>query len=241
MFSALGLAVGQLADRRIVSVLLKSIAVTLVLFAVLGTISGMLAYDLLGRTGIDGAVATGSGGLTPTGPALRGLLAAVLVVVGTWLLFRIVALAVIQFFADEVVQAVEARHYPARGAEARPLGWRAEARQALRGTIRSVAWNAAALPPALALVLTGIGPAVLFALVNAVLLGRELADMVRLRHRDAHGTPPADLTSLQRFALGLVVVGLLAVPVVNLLAPVIGAATATHLVHRRNPGAIHVS
>ena len=40
-------------------------------------------------------------------------------------------------------------------------------------------------------------------------------------------------TSLSRFALGLIVTGLLSVPGVNLIAPVLGAAMATHLFHGR--------
>ena len=75
---------------------------------------------------------------------------------------------------------------------------------------------------------TAIGPAVVFGLINAVLLGRELSDMVALRH--AGLALPGALT---RAVLGGVVVVLLTVPLINLLAPVLGAAMATHLVHRR--------
>ena len=38
----------------------------------------------------------------------------------------LIALIVIQFFADEVVLAVEDRHYPVAAANARQLGWREE-------------------------------------------------------------------------------------------------------------------
>jgi uncharacterized protein involved in cysteine biosynthesis len=78
---------------------------------------------------------------------------------------------------------------------------------------------------------TAIGPALVFGAINAVLLGRELTEMVALRHRDAAGKAP--LPGLPtRTALGAVVVALLLVPLVNLIAPVIGAAMATHLIHR---------
>ena len=92
------------------------------------------------------------------------------------------------------------------------------------------------LPVAVVLLVTGLGPALVFFLVNAVLLGRVLTDMVRLRHRDAAGTPAAAPPAWQRLLLGGTVAGLLAVPFVNLVAPVIGAATATHLVLRRHTG-----
>ena len=39
---------------------------------------------------------------------------------------------------------------------------------------------------------------------------------------------------MKRFGLGLVVAFLLTVPFVNFLAPIIGAAMATHLVHRQH-------
>lgn len=227
MLSALGLSLGQLADRRILRVLVKSAFVTLALFVVLGA---------LGWWGLDTAfIASGLRDDLASGTqTLRVLIAGVIVLIGVWLLFRLVAIAVVQFFADEVVAAVEARHYPALAATARPLGWHAEARQALRGLVRSVLWNLAALPVAVVLLVSGFGPALVFFLVNAVLLGRELTEMVRLRHRDAAGTPAAAPPAWQRILLGGTVAGLLAVPFINLVAPVIGAATATHLVLRRH-------
>lgn len=88
-----------------------------------------------------------------------------------------------------------------------------------------------ALPVALVLLVTGVGPPLVFLLVNAVLLGRELQDMVWLRHRhDPQAAAP--LTGVNRALLGGAVAGLMTVPFVNLLAPLLGAAAATHLVHR---------
>jgi uncharacterized protein involved in cysteine biosynthesis len=56
--------------------------------------------------------------------------------------------------------------------------------------------------------------------------------MVWLRHRrDARD--PAPLAPSERWALGAVIAALLAVPFVNLLAPLLGAAAATHLIHRK--------
>ena len=90
-----------------------------------------------------------------------------------------------------------------------------------------------ALPFALVLLVTGIGTPLLFWFVNALLLGRELTEMVALRH-SAHGkTDATAVGGLTRFCLGGVVAALLAIPFVNLLAPVIGAASATHLFHGR--------
>lgn len=152
-------------------------------------------------------------------------------IVAGWLLFRVVALFVLQFFADEVVEAVESRHYPASGATLRKLSLREELANGLRSLLRAVGFNLLALPVAAALLVTGIGTALVFWSVNAVLLGRELQDMVWLRHRQG-GHETAPLGFVTRFALGGIVAALLLVPVINLIAPVLGAASATHLVHR---------
>jgi uncharacterized protein involved in cysteine biosynthesis len=79
-----------------------------------------------------------------------------------------------------------------------------------------------------------------FLAVNAVLLGRELTDMAWLRHcggaeRD-NPTGPGE-----RALLGAAVAGLMLVPFLGLLAPVIGAAAGTHLVLRRLERAEHES
>ena len=219
------LALRQLFDRRILAILLKSIAVSLVLFVAIAT-AGWYGVDaLLAGGGLNDALFPGAG-------AVRGALSVIAAFIGLWLAWRLVAMAVIQFFADEVVEIVEARHYPAGAALARPLPLGAQFAQALRSTGRALLANLAALPIAAALLFTGVGTWIVFLLVNALLLGRELQDMVWLRHaRERIAASP--VTGAQRFMLGAVIAALLAVPFVNLLAPVIGAAGATHLVHRR--------
>ena len=217
MLSAFSLALGQLGDRKILAVLGKSLFLTVGLLLALGF---SMAWAV-GRTiGV------------PSDGGIGAILAGSLIVVSIWLLFRIVALAVLQLFGDEVVQAVEAKHYPAAAASARALGWREEVRVGLRSLGRSLGYNLLALPVALALLVTGVGTVLVFAAVNAVLLGRELTEMAALRHRDDAGNAPLPRFAT-RSALGAVVVALLLVPFVNLLAPVLGAAAATHLVHRR--------
>ena len=151
-----------------------------------------------------------------------------------WLLFRAVAIAVVGLFADDVVAAVEARHYPAALATARPVPFARGAAMGLRSALRVVAVNLLMLPLYLLLLATGIGTAAAFFLVNGWLLGRDLGDMVAARH--LHRAEIAGwrrTTTARRFLLGLAGTGLLLVPIVNLVAPVIGAAMATHLFHRR--------
>jgi uncharacterized protein involved in cysteine biosynthesis len=220
--SAFALALAQLGDPRILRVLAKSLLVTLAIFALAGWLGSYAFEYLLARMNVD------------EGGALSGLLALVATVIAAWVLFRIVALAVLQFFADDVVLAVEAKHYPAAAATARKLSFAEDARNAAAGLLRAVIVNLIALPVALLLLVTGVGTALLFWAVNAWLLGRELQDMAWLRHRpNPDAAPP--LTALTRFALGGIVAALLLVPFANLLAPVLGAAAATHLVHSRKP------
>jgi len=225
MLSALVLAITQLSDPRVLRILAKSLATTLLVFVVLGSAGWWAADQALNWAGVNDANLAASEGL-------RGLLALVGVMLGGWLLWRIVALAVLQFFADEVVYAVEARHYPQAAATARQLGWHEELTNGLKGAARALLFNLLAVPFALVLLVTGVGAPLVFFAVNAVLLGRELQDMVWLRHRPTRDAPPP-LSGLQRVALGAITTALLAVPFINFLAPIIGAASAAHLVHRK--------
>ncbi|MEE4201275.1 EI24 domain-containing protein [Erythrobacter sp.] len=217
--SALAKAIGQLADRAVLAVLLKSLGITVFVFVGLGAGLFVALRALFESYGLVGGGLAGAAG------------AALLAILAFWLLFRVVALAVLQFFAEDIVIAVERRHYPDRVDTARAIGLGEEARNALRSFARTVAVNLIALPPALALIVTGIGAALVFFAANAWLLGRELTDMAWLRHRTerAAGSP---VPRHQRLTLGLAVGAMMIVPFVGLLAPVVGAAAGTHLAHR---------
>ena len=224
--TSLLLALGQLADPRVLRVMLKSLAVSLVLFAGVAVGGWYLADWALAGAGLDDT-------LFPGGESLRQLASLLLAVLGLWLAWRIVAMAVIGFFADDVVQAVEARHYPEAAGRARDLPVHEQFSTSASAATRALLVNLAALPFALVLMVTGIGPALLFWAVNAVLVGRELQDMVWLRHRRFRGDP-APTTGAERVLLGGAIAALLAIPFVNLLAPMLGAAAATHLIHRKD-------
>src|SRR3546814_5616194 len=60
---------------------------------------------------------------------MAGVLIILLLIAGSWLLFRAVAIIVIGLFADAIVAAVEGRHYPAAAARAVDVGWRQNIRQ----------------------------------------------------------------------------------------------------------------
>lgn len=221
---AFALSFSQLGDPAIVKVLVKSLLITLAIFVVIGGVLWAVLDSLIEAW----IVANLPDDYSNT---LAALVAILVGLVATWLLFRIVALFVLQFFAEEIIRAVEAKHYPEAASVARSLGMREELSNGLRSTVRALLVNLVALPFAIFLLFSGIGTALLFWAVNAFLLGRELQDMVWLRHRTGtHEIAP--LGGGNRFLLGGAVAGLLMVPFVNLLAPVLGAASATHLVHR---------
>jgi len=230
ILSSLVLALGELADGKVLRILLKSIAVTVVAFIAVAW-AGWYAFDwLIEWLGMGDSLFWGAGGLREVASALLALL-------GLWLTWRVVAMAVIQFYAEDVVRAVEARRYPHQASAARDLSTAAQVQASLGGALRALIANLVVLPFALALLFTGIGPALLFWGVNAMLVGRELQDMVWLRYRQQK-QELVPVSKFERFLLGGAVAGLLALPFVNFLAPVLGAAGATHLVHRKVQGKV---
>ena len=222
MIRALLLSLRQLGDPPILRVLAASLAITLAIFAGAGA---ALWWAL------DAAVA----GWRWHG-ALSGVAALLVMVLGIWLLFRAVAILVVGLFADTIVAAVERRHYPDRLAAARPVSFARGLRMGLASAARFVAVNLLAAPAYLALLVTGVGTAAAFFVVNGWLLGRDLGDMVAARHLPAAAMRDwRAATAGRRFMLGLAGTGLFVVPVLNILAPVLGAAMATHLFHRTRP------
>lgn len=219
VITALFKAFGQLTDRAVAGLLFKTAVLTLLVFVVFGVILYLGLTWAFAESGLDG---TGLAGAAAA--AIIGGLA-------FWFLFRVVALAVLQFFADEIVIAVEERHYPQAAASARKLPFQRDLTNSLRGIGRAIVFNALALPVAIVLMFTAIGPAVVFLLVNAVLLGRELTDMAWLRHC---GEPPEanPVPAIQRLLLGGVIAAIMVIPFANFIAPILGAAAGTHLTHR---------
>ncbi len=226
--SSFARALAQLADPNVLRILLKSLGMTLVGFVIVAVV-GWYSFDAqLAWLGLGDTAFTGAG-------TLREVASLLIAILFLWFLWRVIAMAVIQFYAEDVVHAVEARHYPAAASAARELARTEQVKAALGGTARALLANAIALPFALALLFTGVGTALLFWAVNGWLIGRELQDMVWLRHaHQREGLCP--VSKFERFLLGSAVAALLMVPFINFLAPVLGAAGATHLVHRKIRG-----
>ena len=224
MLRALSLTFGQLGDRAIVRIMLKSLAVTASIFVIAG-IGLVAAVSWLAHIYGWGD----EGGKAATFVAGAGAVA------GTWLLFRAVAVPVIGFFADEIVIAIEAKHYPDAARLAKPPSMAVSLRLGLGSLMRLIGFNLVALPLYVVLIFTAVGPVVAFVAVNALLLGRDLGEMVAVRHLDPAGLKGwLQTTRGTRAILGLIVTGLFLVPFLNLLAPVIGAGMATHLFHGRH-------
>jgi len=222
MIRAFLLSVRQLDDPVIARVFIKSFFTTLLVFALLG--AGLWF-------GAQGAAhwIFGANRATSTLAAVAATLGAAAAI---WLLFRAVAIAVVGLFADDVVRAVEVRHYPGARENSRDIAFSRSLAMGAGSAARTIGANILIAPIYVALLATGIGTALLFVALNGWLLGRDLGDMVAARHlphaamRDWRRT-----TRWRRLALGLAVTGLLMVPLINLIAPVLGAAMATHLFH----------
>lgn len=140
-----------------------------------------------------------------------------------------VASAITSIFLEEVAQAVEDRHYPEFG-QAEPISLADGIVDSLSFFGVLILANIAAF--ALYLVFTPLAP-LIFWLLNGFLLGREYFTLAAMRRvgrdkarvlRRRHAVPIWFAGTLMAIPL--------TVPVVNLLIPILGAATFTHLYHR---------
>jgi uncharacterized protein involved in cysteine biosynthesis len=226
MLRALTLAIADLADGRIIAILLRSLVVTVLIFVGVAVLLGW-ALD-----GVDPCRWWSGADTCPLDASASGLGALLLTAIALWLLFPAVALGVISAYMDQIIAAVEARHYPTALASARPLGIIGGAALGLRSSLRVIVYNLLALPFYIVLLVTGVGTVLLFVAVNGIAIGRDLGEMVAARHGDgaSRGTW-LRATRVERGLMGAIVAGVFLVPLVNLLAPVFGAAMATHLFH----------
>ncbi|WJY20193.1 EI24 domain-containing protein [Fontisubflavum oceani] len=221
-------ALGQLSDRRFLGVLGLGIGLTLGLlfafYAAFVILIGWLLPESFTLPWI-GEITWVDNALTWAGIPLMLLLSVFLMVP--------VASAFTGIFLDRIANAVEAEHYPHLPA-ARQVGIIEGLGDALRFLGVIIGVNLVALIAYL--LIPPLAP-FLFWIVNGILLGREYAQMVALRRHDATGA--AAFRSRNRFtifAAGVLMAVPLTIPVVNVLVPVLGAATFTHLYHRLSAG-----
>lgn len=224
IFSAFLKALGQLGDRRFRRVVFLGVLLSLaLLFAVyalflqaiwwfapdtielpvIGPVSGM--DTLLGWTSLFFMIGLSIFLMVPVASAFTGL------------------------FLEDVADAVEDRHYPMLP-PATPLSLAEGLRQSVNFLGVVIAVNLAAL---FLYPFVGPGIPILFWTVNGFLLGREYFSLVALRR-----LPPHEVKAMRRrnrwtlWAAGTLMAAPLSVPFLNLLIPVLGVATFTHIYHQ---------
>lgn len=223
MIGILPLALGDLFDSRILGILLRSLLVTLLIFAALGVVLGWAL------AGSDPCAAFGDMECTLS-PAEGGVGAVILTLLALWFLFPAVALGVVCAFVERIAAIVEQRHYPRAATAARSIGAGGAVLLGLRSAARVLIYNLVALPFYVILLFTGVGPLVLFVIVNGIAFGRDLGEMVAARHGDrAERQVWLARTRIERMLIGSTVTALFLVPFVNLVAPILGATMTTHL------------
>jgi uncharacterized protein involved in cysteine biosynthesis len=217
-------ALGQLGDPRFRAVLWRGIGLTLallvavyvlVLNAIRVFVPDQVTLPWIGPVGgIDAVLSWGSI------PVI--LLASVFLMVP-------VASAFTGFFLEDVAEAVEDRHYPALPALT-PVPFLTTVMDSM------VFFGVLVLANLLALAIYPFaGPLapVLFWVVNGYLLGREYFTMVAMRRVGRAGARMLRRRHAGEIWLaGTLMAAPLSVPPVNLLIPVLGIATFTHLFHR---------
>jgi CysZ protein len=215
MIQAVNLALADLLSPPFRGVLLKSVALTLgLLIALWAVLTWLAAYAVtLPNYWLDTAfsILTGAG-----------------LVIGLGFLVAPVTALFAGLFLDEIAEVVERTRYPDEPA-GRPLPTLSALVTSLKflGVVLLV--NAIALPLVL---FVGFG-LIVFLVANAYLLGREYFDLAAIRFHRAEAVGGVRARhSAKIFAAGLVIAGFVAIPVVNLLAPLFATALMVHL-HRR--------
>lgn len=226
MFSDYSRAISQVFDRRFITVLIKSIGLTLglligltmILMYFISFIPAMsFTIPLIGYevTFLEELAETASFGL--------------ILILSSFLMFPVAALFV-GLFLDEIADAVEARHYPTLP-EPRRQSWGEVLTQSIEFMFVLIGANVIAL--IIYLLSTVLAP-VIFWLVNGYLLGREYFEVVATRRIDKREAK--SLRQKNFFAVwmaGALIAVPLSIPVLNILAPVIGVAAFVHLYHRK--------
>lgn len=217
-------ALGQLSDPRFRGVLVKGIGLTVALlfaiYVMFMTFLGWLVPEVVTLPWV-GEIRWIDDLVSWASIPLMLLLSVFLMVP--------VASAFTSIFLDDVADAVEARHYPAL-TPARRIGIGEAIRDGFGFLVVIVAANVVAL---IAYVIVSPAAPVLFIALNGYLLGREYFQLVAVRRLGREGARAARKRHMaQIWIAGALMAAPLTIPLVNLLIPVLGAATFTHLFHR---------
>lgn len=218
------LALQQLPDRRFRRVIWQGLGLAIALLvaaywlflALLGLVTPeTFALPLIGVVSLPG-------GMLSLASLLIILLLSVFLMVP-------VASAFCGLFLDRVAEAVEDRHYPGLPkAQGLPLGQSLIDSANFLGVILVINTLALGLYP-----FAGPLSPLLFWAINGYLLGREYFQIAALRRLSR---PQARALrrqhALRIWLAGILMAAPLSLPLVNLVIPVLGAATFTHLFHR---------
>ncbi len=226
MLGDIGLALTQLLDGRFLGVLVKSLVATVAILAALifGVAFGLSALPeivfTIPFTGIE---------VNWLGDIAAGLGVGAVILLSMFLMFPVAAIF-IGLFLDDVADAVEARHYPGLAPPRRQsiaeMAW-----QGLRFAAILVFWNGVAL---IIYLLSAVFAPVVFLLVNGYLLGREYCETVAVRRmpaKEAEAFRKRQMPAV--WIMGVLFAIPLSIPLVNLVAPLIGVAAFVHFYHRK--------
>lgn len=223
VFRAFALTLGQLGDARFFRVLLIGVGLTLCLL-----IAVSAGFVWLGSSFVGDEVWLPVLGEVRWLDDLVSWGAAILLAVLSVFLMIPVASAITSMFLDDVADAVEAVHYPALPQEPRTPFF-----EGLRDSVNFLGVLVAVNICALVLYILFAPVAVLiFWAVNGFLLGREyytLAAMRRVGRARARQLRRRHMLTI--WTAGTLMAIPLTVPILNLVIPILGAATFTHLFH----------
>ena len=229
IFSCFFAALAQMTDPRFRKVLLTGVGLTL---ALLIGVSVLFVWLLGGLIGDDASLPL-IGEVTWLND-LVGWGSGIALAVLSMFLMVPVASAITSMFLDTVAQAVEDEHYPRLGPAAKvPF------LDALRDTVSflGVLILANILALVLYLMFLPLGPLIFWGL-NGFLLGREYFTLAAIRRVGrAQANVLRKRHMLRIWAAGFLMAIPLSVPLLNLVIPILGAATFTHLFHRLAPQA----
>lgn len=211
-----------MGDPRFRGAVTKTFVVSALLLAAL------IALTVMGLAGLTESTLAGlPGWLVGAVEALLGTVAAVLM---AWFLFPLFASLIVSAWLEDIVSAVEAKHYPGNPtARKQPVA--EVVFESIKFLILTLALNLLALP--LYVIIVGL---VVYYLLNGFLVGREYFDLVALRR-----VSPSEARQIRRrssvslFAFGVFTTFLLTIPVINLVAPLLATAAMVHLYESRHP------
>ena len=227
MFTDFFRAVGQLTDRRFRRVLLLGVGLTLVL---------LIAVSVLFAWGIGWLIPDNMsmpflGEITWVGGFASWAAFGLMLFLSVFLMVP-VASAFTGLYLEDVADAVEDMHYPHLPDDVTPPRFWDALGESLKFFGVMVGVNLLAL-----VLFFFVGPfaPVLFWAVNGYLLGREYFQMAAARRLGrVEATRLRQRHAGQIWLAGTLMAMPLSIPIVNLIIPILGAATFTHMFHRLN-------